>query len=257
MPEGLRIDRDGEVVVVTFDRPEKRNAFDFELHEAFSSFLYDAAADRSMRALVVTGSGKAFSAGGDAQFMADMRSGKVDPDYVVWAGGRLLRNLLAVPQPVIAAVNGPAAGLGATIALHCDVVFAARRATFSDPHVQLGLVAGDGGAVIWPLVLGPTRAKRYLMTGDPLSAQEAFDAGMVTHLSSDESLLDDAVRFGQRLARGPRSAIEGTKAAVNKLLRTWAETVLSESLLAERISMSHPDHDRRVGEFLEKRFEPF
>lgn len=248
---------EGSVLVVTLNRPHRLNAFDWDLHEAFATLMGDVSQDKRTRVVVITGAGRAFSAGGDTELMYEVMDQRRERGEVIQAGGRLLKNLINVRQPVIAMVNGPAVGLGATIALHADVVFAAATATFSDPHVQMGLVAGDGGAVIWPLLLGPNRAKQYLMTGDPVDAREADRLGLVNAVIADSDLREHTLRFARRLASGPQAAIEGTKAAINKHLRVWAELVLPESLGLEGLSMLHPDHARRVTEFREKRFKPF
>lgn len=243
---------------MTLNRPHRLNAFDWELHEAFSLLLVNVSNDRrDIRVVVLTGAGRAFCAGGDTALMDEVISQRRDRVEFLQAGARLMMNLVNLRQPIIAMVNGPAVGLGATIALTCDVVYAGTSATFSDPHVQMGLVAGDGAAVIWPLLIGPSRAKRYLMTGDALDAHEAERVGLVNEVVPDAELRDRVLMFARRLAAGPQVAIEGTKTAVNKHLRIWSERILLESIGLEGLSMMHPDHAQKVTQFREKRLQRF
>jgi len=137
----------------------------------------ELARDNEVNAIVLTGAGKAFSAGGNLKMMQEMLKDKSLPRIPMNRAYRLVNNILALEKPIIAAVNGHALGLGATIALFCDVIFASENARFSDPHVSVGLVAGDGGCVIWPLLIGVARAKQYLMT-------KALDIGTSTGLSA-------------------------------------------------------------------------
>ena len=162
----LTFARRGRILTITMNRPEKLNAVDARMHEELARVFYDVALDEEADIVVLTGAGKGFSAGGDFGWFQDM----ID-DRKVWErtrleGKRIVYSLLDLEKPVIAKINGPAMGLGATMALFCDVIFAARSARIGDPHVSVGLVAGDGGAVIWPQLIGYARAKELLMTGD-------------------------------------------------------------------------------------------
>lgn len=247
--ETLRLTLEDQILTVAFNRPEQLNAFNHVMHEEFSEFCLQVASHREVRVVVVTGAGRAFSAGGDVQLMEDMSSGVVSQAEEVLGSRRLLLRLLDIPQPVVAMVNGPAVGLGATIALHCDVVFASTTSVFADPHVQIGLVAGDGGAVIWPLLLGPVRAKHYLMTGDAVDAEAAKSFGLVLDVCEPDALAETSYAYARRLREGPRVAIEGTKLAVNRHLKFWVDQVLDTSLLAEIWSMQTDDHRQRVADF--------
>ena len=166
---------------------------------------------------------------------------------------RLINNLLGVEQPLIAAVNGDAVGLGATVALFCDVIYMAETARIGDPHVRVGLVAGDGGAVIWPLLVGPARAKEMLLTGDLLSAKDAERMGLVNRVVPADQLMPTAMALAARLAKGPTKALRWTKLAVNKWLREQVNLVLDTSLGLEWVSMGLQDHQEAVRAFLEKR----
>src|SRR5207244_12224354 len=156
-------------------------------------------------------------------------------------------------QPMIAAVNGPATGLGATLALFSDVIFAADNARIGDPHVRIGVVAGDGGAVIWPWLVGAARAKEFLLTGDLLTAAEAERIGLINRVVPADQLMATAMTFAQRLATGPTQAIRGTKVSVNKILRETVNLVLDTSLALEKYCLSTADHKDALQAFLDNR----
>lgn len=245
------------VLTLTLNRPEKLNAIDADLHEALSNALVEAGNDRDIRSIVLTGTGQAFSVGGDVALIYEQVVGTRSRQESLQAAGRLLRNLLYLPQPVLALVNGPASGLGATLALSCDFVLAADIATFSDSHVQMGLVAGDGGAILWPALMGAMRARRFLLTGDAISAPDAELAGLITKSLPAEDLLTEGQKLAARLSKGPRRAIEGTKALINKQLRLLTDLLIDESLQLEELSMVDPEHARLVDDFRGKRFRKF
>jgi enoyl-CoA hydratase len=161
--------------------------------------------------------------------------------------------MLELESPLIAAVNGVAVGLGATLALYCDVIFANPSARFADTHVTAGVVAGDGGAVIWPLLLGPVRAKHYLMTGDFISAEEAAAAGMINKVVEEGTVVDHAIIYAEMLASGPREALIWTKYAVNKLLKEQVHLNLDTAAALEMITFQSPERKEAVAAFREKR----
>ena len=217
--QSLRVETVGRVLRVTIDRPgNDLNAVDEVLHAELARLFSDLGHENEARAVLLTGGGRAFSAGGDFEWFPSLQQpGKLeelkrDARSLIW-------DLLDVELPIVAAVNGPAIGLGATIALLCDTIFMAESATVADPHVRVGLVAGDGGTVAWPLAVGPARAKQYLMTGDPVSAQEAERIGLVNFVVPDDELEQRAMEFAARLADVAPLALRYTKAAVNKLVK--------------------------------------
>jgi enoyl-CoA hydratase len=175
-----------------------------------------------------------------------------DRDIIFDEGRRIIFDMLDVPQPIIAAIEGAAVGLGATIALLCDVRIAAADAKVGDPHVKVGVVAGDRGAVIWPWLVGAGRAKRYLMTGDLIAAPDARAFGLIDELAVAGQALADAQRFAARLVALPRGAVRGTKASVNKLLREAANLVLDTSLALEKETMGAEAHRHLVETFLQQ-----
>src|ERR1700704_971072 len=178
----LRVERFGPVLRVTIDNPASElNTVDARLHHDLTGLFASLRDEREARAVVLTGSGRAFSAGGDFEWFPELRDVE-RLDALRHDARQLITDLLDVELPILAAVNGPAVGLGASIALLWDIILMAGDATLADPHVKVGIAAGDGGAVIWPLAVGPARAKQYLLTGDPLTAHEAERIGLVNRV---------------------------------------------------------------------------
>jgi enoyl-CoA hydratase len=253
----LAFRREGGVLHVTLNRPETLNAFDDELHGDFERFVHEVGKDEATDVIVLTGAGKAFSAGGDIDHMQEL----VDvPERIygeIAAGKRLIAALLDVPQPIVAKVNGAAIGLGATLALFCDVIFAADHAKIADPHVKVGFVAGDGGAVIWPHLIGYARAKQYLLTGDAITGADAARIGLVNFACPAGELDAAADAFAQRMAGGARRAIQWTKATINVGLKQAAAAVLEAGAAYEMLSNHTRDHAEAVGAFRARREPKF
>ena len=249
--ETITIDKRSDgVAVATLDRPDRLNAVDGRMHRELSTLPSDADRDPDVRALVITGAGRAFCAGGD--FGGEpMDSG---PGGNMWKEARqIVDHLLEAELPIISAVNGYAMGLGATVALLCDVVYASESAVFADTHVKMGIGAGDGGQVIWPFLMGVNRAKYFLMTGDRLTAAEAERMGLVNFVTADGQVLDEAVALATRLAAGPARAIAASKVPINMWLRAVSAQVLPLSLSWEEASMRTADHREAVAAFQQKR----
>ncbi|QVQ51528.1 enoyl-CoA hydratase/isomerase family protein [Spiractinospora alimapuensis] len=245
--EHLTLDLADAVLTVTLDRPEVLNAINGRMHHELTELMEWLGSAGGIRAVVLTGHGRGFSAGGDARWFESATPAEVEALFD--EGAPLIRNLLAARMPIVAAVNGPAVGLGATIALCCDVVFAAESAVFADPHVRMGVVAGDGGAMIWPALVGMSRAKEYLLTGDKVPAVEAERIGLVNHVVPDAEVVERAHAFAVRLAEGPALAISGTKEALNALVLRSADIVLEKGLELERATMRSNDHREAVTAF--------
>lgn len=232
---------------VTLNRPERLNAIDVVTHVRFEEVLREADTCAESDVVVVTGAGRAFCAGGDVRAMrgAD-RFGVDERMRVRTPGRRLISTVLAMEKPVIAMVNGPAVGLGATIALLADIVVMADHATIADRHVGVGLVAGDGGAALWPLLVGPARAKEYLMTGRMLTGPEAVAVGLVSRSVPADDLEDTVRSLADDLAALPPYAVRGTKASVNRLVSQAMDTVVDTSLAYEHLSMRTEDHQEAL-----------
>jgi len=252
----LKIEKDEGLLSLTLNRPEVLNAVNTEMHHELEDVLVDITRDDQVRAVLLTGAGRAFCAGGDARSMTSgefRELATATPSLPLGAARKLILNLLEVEQPIVAAVNGDAVGLGATLALFCDIVIAAENARFGDTHVKVGLVAGDGGAIIWPLLVGMAKAKEYLLTGDLIGAAEAERIGLVNKVVPLEELQPTAMAMAQRLASGPTKAIRWTKFAVNKRLREEVNLILDTSVALEAASMGSADHQEAARAFLEKR----
>lgn len=232
----------GPVRLIELNRPEQLNSMSEELHSGLATVWEDLAADPEARVVVLTGRGRAFSAGGNFDIMTRVQRDRAFRQQNVDEARRIITGMVRCPLPVIAAVNGPAVGLGCSLALLSDLVLIADDAYVADPHVQVGLVAGDGGALVLPLLVGLTRAKELLFLGDRVSAQEAVRLGIANRAVPKEKLLDEAMDLAERLAALPVQALRETKRAVNLHLERALATVLEPALLAERDSMRGPDH---------------
>ena len=249
----IRFTRDGHVLRVTLDRPgNELNAVDGELHAELGALFPALQREREARAVLLTGRGRAFSAGGDFDWFPTLQTPgqleelRLDAKHMIW-------DLLDVHLPIVCALNGHAVGLGASIALLCDAIFMAATATIADPHVRVGLVAGDGGTVAWPLAVGPARAKRYLLTGDAVSAADAERYGLVTEVVADADLDAAAMAFAQRLADGAPLAVQYTKQAVNKLLKDALNTSFDAATALELVTFRSADHAEALAALREHR----
>jgi enoyl-CoA hydratase/carnithine racemase len=248
----LRIEQDGPVVVVTMNNPEIRNAFVDAMHEGMREVWGHLARDRSVRAVVLTGAGKAFSAGGHIpNFILDYDDPQRRRESLRGAR-RLLDAMAEFPKPIIAAVNGAAVGLGCSVAVSCDVVYIAESAFMSDPHVSIGLVAGDGGAVTWPLLMSILKAKYYLLTGERIPAAECVELGLANFVVPDGDLMKSAVELAHRLAKQPQQALEETKRAINLHMQAAIQRVAPFAFAAESESFSTDDIRRTIETFKSK-----
>jgi enoyl-CoA hydratase/carnithine racemase len=249
----LETARIGDVLTVTIAHPTSPvNAVDDALHRDLTALFAALRRERDARAVLLTGRGRAFSAGGDfawfpeLQEPARMEALRLDAKQLIW-------DLVDVEIPIVAALNGPAMGLGASIALLCDVILMADTATIGDPHVKVGIVAGDGGAAIWPLLVGPARAKQYLLTGDPLSAVEAERIGLVNRVVPAADLQREALALATRLAAGAPLAVRYTKLAVNKLVKDALNVAFDTSTALELVTFRSEDHQEALAALRDKR----
>jgi enoyl-CoA hydratase len=250
----LLIEKDADgVALVTLNRPEKRNAVNNQMHQELEDIFVDLSNDDEVRAIVLTGAGTAFCAGGDVEGMKTGEFRPTGPAVPFRQVRRLILNLLEVEQPIVAAVNGDGAGLGATIPLFCDIIVMAETARLADTHVRMGLVAGDGGVIIWPWLVGMARAKEYLLTGQWIDGKEAERIGLVNYAVPSEQVLPRAIEIARRLAQGAPLAIRWTKFAVNKVLREHVNLALDSSMFLEAATMSSEDLEEAARGFFEKR----
>jgi enoyl-CoA hydratase len=255
--EFIKVEKAERVATVTLNRPDRLNAVNPGLHHELMTIWNDLAEDREVNAIILTGAGRAFCAGGDVKGMASgtlaSASGNKAERITAAEGRRIVQNMLDVEQPIIGAINGDAVGLGATIALLCDIIVASEKARFADTHVKVGVVAGDGGAVIWPLLIGPARAKEFLMRVHFVNGADAFRMGMVNYAVAPEQVMAKARELAQELADGPTYAIRWSKLAVNKWLKQQTNLILDASLAYEMVTFTTEDHREAARAFVEKR----
>ena len=242
--DAVLVESDGPIRILTLNRPDTLNAFDHEMHLELPRVLAELDHDRGARAVVLTGAGRAFSAGGDLANFQTLADDLELRRQTLRAGRRLFDELTSTYLPVVAAVNGPAVGLGATVVTACDMVFMAETAFLADPHVTVALVAGDGAAATWPLHMSLLRAKEFLLTGDRLTAQRALELGMANRVVPAESLMSEAIAFAHRLAALPPQAVQDTKVLLNQWIRQAAVSTLGYGLAAE--SQSHDTAEFRA-----------
>lgn len=249
----ITLGRKGRLLTMTLNRPETLNAVNREMHEELSDALNFAALDVHSDVVVLTGAGRAFSAGGDLEHLAQNAANPEMFDSDVRLAKRIVFALLDLDKPVVCRLNGHAVGLGATLALLCDVIFAAETAKIGDPHVALGLVAGDGGAAIWPQRIGFGRAKEYLLTGDLLTAKQAQEIGLINHCVPAAELDGAVEAFCQRLLKGSTNAIRWTKVLINLELKRVATAVMDAGIAYEALTVRSPEHRAGVQALIEKR----
>ena len=249
--------REGRLLRITLNRPEAMNAVNLELHDELPQALWFAQGDPGSDVIVLTGAGRAFSAGGDLDHIARNAAEPHLFDHEARMAKRLVFTLLDIEKPVVCRLNGHAVGLGASLALLCDVIFAAEGAKIGDPHVGLGLVAGDGGAVIWAQRIGLARAKEFLLTGDLIPAPKAAEIGLVNHCVPLDELDEKVDAFCQRLLNGATGAIRATKILTNLELKRIAHAVMDAGIAYESVSVRSADHLEGIAALREKRAPQF
>ncbi|MEJ5975687.1 enoyl-CoA hydratase/isomerase family protein [Novosphingobium sp. PS1R-30] len=249
--------REGRLLRLTLNRPEAMNAINLELHDELPDALWFAQGDTGSDVVVITGAGRGFSAGGDLEHIARNAANPVLFDHEARQAKRIISTLLDIDKPVICRLNGHAVGLGATIALMCDIVIGAEGAKIGDPHVGLGLVAGDGGAVIWAQRIGLARAKEYLFTGEILTAQKAAEIGLINQCVPKEELDATVDAFCAKLLNGATGAIRATKILTNLELKRLAAAVMDAGIAYESVSVRSADHLEGIAALREKRAPKF
>ena len=254
----LLIATHGAVRVLTLNRPAALNSFTGEMHGRLMSALDDAAADASVRALVLTGAGRGFCAGQDLNDPAMAGQGVPDVGAVIEQRYRpLSERLFSMPVPTIAAVNGVAAGAGANVAIGCDIVFAARSASFIQAFSKIGLIPDAGGSWLLPRLVGRARALALAMTGDKLPAEEAERIGLIWKCVDDAALMDTALAMAQRLAAMPSRALAATRRVIDAGSRSsLADAVTLEARTQGELGRA-PDFAEGVAAFLGKRAPKF
>ena len=252
--EWIKIDKDANgVATLTLDNPRRKNAVSRPMHKEIERIWDDVDRDDDIRVVVLTGEGNAFCAGTDLSVQdEDNRTGRKGRPPTKSAR-RLFWNMLDAEKPVIAKVRGPAYGVGVSIALACDMVIAAEGARFCDSHVRMGIAPGDGGAALFPLLLGFHRAKEYLMLGEPIPAEKAVEIGLINYCVPDDELDAFVDGYARRLAAGAPLAISYTKMSVNLLLKQMMSGAFETSLAYDQLTLFTEDHKEGASAFLEKR----
>ncbi len=244
--ETILLERRARLLTLTLNRPEAMNAVNLALHDELLAALLFASGDAGSDVLVITGAGRAFSAGGDIAHIAHNAAHPEGFDHEAEVAKDIVYTLLDIDKVVVCRMNGHAVGLGATLALLCDVIFAADTAKIGDPHVGLGLVAGDGGAVVWAARIGLARAKEFLLTGELLTAPRAASMGLINH-ALPLAELDGAVdAFCAKLLGGAIGAIRATKVLTNMEMKRIAHTVMEAGIAAESLSVRSAEHRAAV-----------
>jgi enoyl-CoA hydratase len=255
--ETLRVERRGKIVTVAFNRPEVRNATNPRIHQELERVFPEIGRDPEANVVILTGAGNAFSAGGDLAQMKLNLDDRARWNESMGEARRILVNLLDLDRPVIARINGHAVGLGATLALFCDITIALDTAKIADPHVKVGLVAGDGGSLIWPILAGHARTRLLLLTGEAITGARAAEIGLITEACTAEALDARVNVIAEELAGGAAVAIRGTKRALNLVLRQQLEAAIDAHLGLETMSYLSEDHREAVTAFVEKRSPVF
>ena len=250
LPAVLRVEADGPIRIVRLARPEQLNAINDELHRALTDLFPRLSADAGARAAVITGEGRAFSAGGDFDLLDRMANDRALRHDVIAEGRELVLNMIRCRVPVVAAVNGPAVGLGCSVIALSDVVYMAESAYLSDPHVTVGLVAADGGPLTWPLHTSLLLAKEFAFTGDRISAARAAAIGLANHVCPDGEVLTAAIAAAHKIAALPQQAVEATKRVLNLHVERSVLATIDFAMAAETASFDTPDLRTNVDRFL-------
>lgn len=246
----LIVETHDRVRLLRLNRPEALNAANPELHRRLAEVWIELRADPGCTAVVLTGNGRAFCGGGDMDLLKRMNEDEGVRTATLREARDIVERMIRFPLPVISAVNGPAVGLGCSLTGMSDLVLIEESAYLSDPHVSVGLVAADGGALTWPAMTSLLRAKEYLFTGDRISAALAVELGLANRVVADGTSVDEAMTLAQRIARQPTQALIDTKKALNKHLERAMHDVLDFALAAESISSGSAAHRQVIDSFL-------
>jgi enoyl-CoA hydratase len=252
LPDELELVSDGPVRIVRLNRPEHLNAANHELHKGLAELFPQIDADDEARAVVLTGNGRAFSAGGDFSYLDELSRDAGRRRESLADGRQIVTAMVGCRVPIVAAVNGPAVGLGCSLVALSDIVFIAESAYLADPHVAVGLVAADGGPVSWPLMVSLQLAKEYALTGDRIPARRAAEIGLANHVCPDDEVMDQALACAHRIARLPRRAVEDTKRILNLHLERAVLATLDFALSAEDRSFTSPELRANIDGYLAK-----
>ncbi len=248
----LKIDKKDGILTITINRPDDLNAVSEDMHMDFSTIFTDAEFDDEVDIIILTGAGKAFCAGGDLKWLLRTHGDPVATSYAIAHDRKIQNTMLDMEKPIIAKVNGPAIGLGCSLALFCDFIYATPRSKFADPHVNVGLVAGDGGCVIWPQLIGYARARKYLLTGEQIKAEAAYDIGLITEVVSEEDIDSSVQALAEQLRDGAKYSIRWTKTSINAGLKVMANAIIDRAAAFENVTQLMEDHKIALEAFSKK-----
>jgi 2-(1,2-epoxy-1,2-dihydrophenyl)acetyl-CoA isomerase len=244
--------------ILTLNRPERLNAFTESMHMALKEAIDDAEADKNCRALLLTGAGRAFSAGQDLNERVAANGDIVVPGEALEKYyNPLVKKLRTLPFPVVAAVNGVAAGAGCNVALACDIVLAAKSATFAQVFARIGLIPDAGGTWILPRLIGQARARGLALLAEPISAEKAEDWGLIWKAVDDDALMVEAEKLCTHFASAPTVGLGLTKHALDAAEDNDLATQLDLERKLQRQAGSHEDYKEGVRAFLAKRKPTF
>lgn len=249
----LKFEYRERVLWITIHGQGPMNPVDRRMHRDLARVFVDVQEDRDCDLVVLTAAGKAFCAGGDMNWFQETIADPGQFRDLIPEAKRIITSMLELEKPVVCRLNGTAAGLGASLALLCDIVVADENARFGDPHVKAGLVAADGGAILWPQMIGFARAKELLLTGDLITAREAVAMGLINHAVPTAELDAKVQEIVAKLQANPRWAVRWTKASINVVLRDLANRVSDSAFAYEILTNLTADRQEAVSSFLEKR----
>lgn len=250
MPTEIDVRAEGSLRIITLNRPEELNAVNDPLHCGLARIWEALNEDADARAAVITGAGRAFSAGGDFNYLNELRNDEALRQKTIKHGRDLVIGMVRCRIPVIAAVNGPAVGLGCSLAALSDIVYLAENAFFADPHVQIGLVAADGGPLVWGSQISLLQAKEFALTGVRIKAARALELGLANHVVADP--LAEAIACAKQIAELPKQAVEATKRLMNMQLERSVMASLDYANLAEYVSFGTSDFNKIVDGLIAK-----
>lgn len=253
LPEDIVVEEDGPLRLVRLNRPEHLNAANHVLHSGLAALWPQVDADTEARVVVLTGNGRAFSAGGDFNYLDEQIADPALRRQSLAHGRQIVTGMIGCRVPIVAAVNGPAVGLGCSLVALSDISYMAESAHLADPHVLIGLVAADGGPVTWPLLTSLQLAKEYALTGDRIPAPRAAEIGLVNHVCPDDEVLEQAIACARRIAALPAGAVEDTRRVMNLHMERAVLATIDFALTAEYRSFDSMELRANVDRFLKRR----
>lgn len=251
MPQEIDVKADGPLRIITLNRPDALNAVNDALHVGLANLWNELNEDADARVAVLTGAGRAFSAGGDFHYLDELRRDEALRTKTIKHGRDIVLGMIRCRIPIVAAVNGPAVGLGCSLAAMSDIVYMAETAHFADPHVRIGLVAADGGPLVWPMQIGFLQAKEFALTGTRITAQRALELGLANHVVADP--VGEAVECAKKILELPQQAVEATKRLMNMQLERSVQASLDYANLSEYVSFGTNDFNKIVDGLIAKK----